>query len=299
MQIKRFISVFLMMLPFSLQAETSALENTQVKTSLAVTADKEKVFGTFSAYGDGKSINETLNAPANQAEVVHFSSTETVPGQFELKVEVHGKTLTASVDKDNKSAKLAAVDGKGAEVFLNAKDRSQLDALFKAYEQQGYGGQSDAGNMLKRLLSLWAQTPDSVSLQRSVDGVSTSAYQNLCSYKGMELAASHDGNQCGYDDPECTSLALLGSRGSNTESFINGQWTTAVPDHIPYVRQRGECYGNCGGGCPSGNQILTRDCLNHDQCVRNGHSLASAWCNDDFTYTFDDAMFAPECPGTD
>ncbi|WDE07873.1 hypothetical protein SG34_013880 [Thalassomonas viridans] len=295
MQTRIITALLLIILPLSLQAEIANFKS----HLLNITADKEKISGTFVPDTGRQTGNKTITAPAEKQAALLFSSVEKAQGEFELSVEVHGKTLTASVDKYSKSAKLNAVDTKGETVFINAKDRRQLEALSKAYEQLGYGDDSDAANMLKRLLSLWAQTPDDVSLQRSIDGVSTSAYQSLCSYEGLELAASHDGNQCGYDDPECTSLALVGSRGSNTESFINGQWTTAEPDHVPYVRQRGECYGNCGGGCPSGNQILTRDCLNHDQCVRNGHSLASGWCNDDFTYTFDDAIFAPECPGTD
>ncbi|WDE01506.1 hypothetical protein [Thalassomonas actiniarum] len=295
----KFAALLLTILPLSLQAEAAESNKKNLQNPLEINLDRENISGVFLAEGEPASLNKALAVQGEKQTLIRFSSIEKAPGQFELELVVHGKTLTASVDKDNKSAKLSALDARGQAIFLNEKDRLQLSALLKTYELQGYGKQNDAANMLKRLLSLWAQTPDMVSLQRTIDGVSTSAYQSLCSYNGLELAASHDGNQCGYDDPECTSLALVGSRGSNTESFINGQWTTAVPDHIPNVRQRGECYGNCGGGCPSGNQILTRDCLNHDQCVRNGHSLISGWCNDDFTYTFDDAMFAPECPGTD
>ncbi|WP_281557713.1 hypothetical protein [Thalassomonas sp. RHCl1] len=292
----KLAALLLTILPLSLQADTNSK---RLPEPLEIKIDRENISGVFWGQGEQNILGKALAVQGEKRTQLHFSSMQIAPGQFELALVVHGKSLTASVDKDSKSAKLSALDAKGQAVFLNEKDRLQLTALLKTYELQGYGKQNDAANMLKRLLSLWAQTPDSVSLQRTIDGVSTSAYENLCSYNGLELAASHDGNQCGYDDPECTSLALVGSRGSNTESFINGQWTTAVPDHIPNVRQRGECYGNCGGGCPSGNQILTRDCLNHDQCVRNGHSLISGWCNDDFTYTFDDAMFAPECPGTD
>ncbi|WDE14174.1 hypothetical protein [Thalassomonas haliotis] len=299
MKSKHLATLLLIVLPLSLQAETAEPKNKALQNSLEIRADKDNISGIFLAEGYQTLQDKERAGQEKKQAQVRFSGIQIAPGQFELKVEVHGKILTASVDKANQSAKLSALDAKGQAIFLNGKDRLQLSALLNTYEQLGYGKQNDAANMLKRLFSLWAQTPDTVSLQRTIDGVSASAYQNLCSYKGLELAASHDGNQCGYDDPECTSLALLGSRGSNTESYINGQWTTAVPDHIPNVRQRGECYGNCGGGCPSGDQILTRDCLNHDQCVRNGHSLISGWCNDDFTYTFDDAMFAPECPGTD
>jgi hypothetical protein len=37
------------------------------------------------------------------------------------------------------------------------------------------------------------------------------------------------------------------------------------------------------------------DCLDHDLCVRFGHSLASWWCDDEFAYTTDDYAFAPNC----
>lgn len=266
-----------------------------VKSPLSIKVEHGLISGEFFAV----STETTKTSMQEKSTRVVFSSVEKAPAVFEVFLLINGKSLSASVNKNNQTAKLNAVNHQQQQINIDEKDRLQLTALLKAYEQGGFGKQSEAANILKRLISIWSQTPNTVSLQRTIEGISAASYQNLCALNGLELEASHDGNQCGYDDAECTSLAILGSRGSNTESFINGQWTTAVPDHIPNVSQRGQCYGNCGGGCPSGDQTLTQDCLNHDQCVRNGHSLASWWCDDEFTYTFDDAIFAPECPNTD
>jgi len=41
--------------------------------------------------------------------------------------------------------------------------------------------------------------------------------------------------------------------------------------------------------------VYSQDCLNHDGCVRNGHSAASIWCDDEFAMTTDDFSFAPNC----
>ena len=268
-------------------ADTVMQAGNKIKESLTLVAEQGKISGSF--------IYSEMKTPQS----LSFSSIENVAGEFAVSLQVSGKNLSAFVDKNNQSAKLNGVNDQGKAVFLNEKDRRQIRALLQKYEQGGYGEQSDAANILKRSISLWAQTPDTVALQRAVEGISAASHESLCNDYGAELSATHDGNQCDDYDPECTSLAVLGSRGSSvTESFINGQWTTAIPDHLAYVKQRGECYGNCGSGCPSGDQILTRDCLNHDQCVRNGHALASWWCDDEFTSTADDYFFAPECPGT-
>lgn len=39
----------------------------------------------------------------------------------------------------------------------------------------------------------------------------------------------------------------------------------------------------------------TLDATNHDGCVRNGHLLASAYCDDQFVSASDDELYAPNC----
>jgi len=58
-----------------------------------------------------------------------------------------------------------------------------------------------------------------------------------------------------------------------------------------------DCFGRCGtrcGGVPHGRKY-TRDCFNHDACVKNLGSFAES-CDIMFTFCVDDAISAPNCP---
>jgi hypothetical protein len=57
------------------------------------------------------------------------------------------------------------------------------------------------------------------------------------------------------------------------------------------------CFGRCGAGCsdfPHGRKY-TRDCFNHDACVKNLGSSAES-CDIMFTFCVDDTITAPKCP---
>ena len=57
------------------------------------------------------------------------------------------------------------------------------------------------------------------------------------------------------------------------------------------------CFGRCGAGCtglPRGKKY-TRDCFNHDSCVKNLGTTAFS-CDIMFTFCADDATDAPSCP---
>jgi hypothetical protein len=73
-------------------------------------------------------------------------------------------------------------------------------------------------------------------------------------------------------------------------------WYVGVEvDHDTRVEYSyGNCFGVCGAGCP-GSYQYTVDCLNHDTCTRNGHVLASGYCDDQFTAASDDWASAPDC----
>ena len=81
-----------------------------------------------------------------------------------------------------------------------------------------------------------------------------------------------------------------------TVSVPSAGWYTGVEiDHDTRVEYSyGNCYGVCGAGCP-GTYQFTVDCVNHDQCVRNGHVLASGYCDDQFSAASDDWASAPNC----
>lgn len=238
--------------------------------------------------------------------VVSFSSDEVTANEFDVVVELNGLTLTALVDR---SGQVAEVDGFAAGAGADAlkandtqivdPDRVALDAFVRALAGEVDTEDFAAASVLYRVASNWSQTPDTMPLQRQVASSENRAFVSICGFFGQFLEATHDDNNCSHFDPTCTSIAQVGNRISPTFSFINGQWTTTVPNHLPRVNQTGDCYGNCGASCPGSNpQTLTLDCLDHDQCVRNGHFIASFYCNDEFASASDDEFFAPRCTGT-
>lgn len=187
--------------------------------------------------------------------------------------------------------------------------------------------------MLLRTLGVWSEWPPNVPLEQrvSVEGqppVQTQSQTNgqnaqlddppglkpLCveakcktssgmSYTGLCLEprfyeyAKHDCNHGDFDTPENQQRVLLGDHSTckGDELYWDGsQWQCGEPDHWqrPYVQ--GDCFGRCGPGCGTVG-VYSEDCLNHDGCVRNGHSLASPYCDDQFLACIDDEIFGPNC----
>ena len=218
---------------------------------------------------------------------------------MDISVELNGMALSAIVDGEGN---LAEVDGfsidNGLATQMTATDRIALTACHTALEATFGETGSFLESYLTRVVSLFSETPDSLELERTISGDQGRAYTSICSSYGNFRYATHDGWGHSNWDSDSTSIAHVGHRAGNTYWWKNGSWQNQTPDHEDYPYQYGECYGNCGAGCPSGNQQLTQDCHNHDQCVRNGHSLASFWCGDELSFAADDELFAPTCSGT-
>ena len=76
---------------------------------------------------------------------------------------------------------------------------------------------------------------------------------------------------------------------------LAGWWAGVEVNHDTNVEYAyGNCFGACGAGCP-GSYQFTVDCVNHDSCVRNGHVMASGYCDDQYTSALDDWASAPNC----
>ena len=220
-------------------------------------------------------------------------------GVFDVSVQLHGMLLSAVLDG---AAGVAEVDGfavdNGLDTQINETDRAALLSCHSALERTFGEEGSRLESYLTRVMSLFAETPDTIDLQRSIAGTQDRGWTSICDKYNTYQYATHDG--WGHDDwdADSTSIAHVGNRAGCTYWWKNGSWVCQTPDHEDYPYQYGECYGNCGAGCPSGNQQLTWDCHDHDQCVRNGHSIVSFWCNDEFSFAADDELFAPSCSGT-
>jgi hypothetical protein len=229
---------------------------------------------------------------------VKFSSTEVRPDVYDVTVDLNGVTLGALIDRNRQVAEVDGFAGTGADTQIVDADRQVLGRFAAALDEQLDTEHVATASILSRLASNWSQTPDTVPLQRQVAGSENRGWTSLCGSYRTYVTATHDDNNYSRYSPRSTSYADVGLRSSSTQYYVNGVWTTTTQNHVAYLYERGQCYGNCGAGCPSSAQTLTRDCHDHDQCVRNGHALASLYCDDEFVSASDDELFAPRCSGT-
>jgi hypothetical protein len=245
---------------------------------------------------------------------VSFSSREVEPGVYRLEVRLRGMTLTGLMDPASGVSTLDGfADEDATDTQLGDADRELLAALYGALDAQLPAGDAAAPEAmyLRRAVSLWSQNPDTVELQRTVMGEQGRGYTMLCSYARCNGSytgscggyynwytyAKHDCDRGGFENGINQQVAQLGNHYScsGDEFYLSGgTWVCGEPDHWYRPRVVGNCFGRCGGGC-GGDTQYTLDATNHDGCVRNGHVLASGWCNDQFASASDDELFAPNC----
>ncbi|MFY0572188.1 hypothetical protein ACN28E_51305 [Archangium lansingense] len=251
---------------------------------------------------------------AQAGTVAQFSSREVEPGVYRIEVRQNGMTLAGLVDAANGVSDLDGfAEETGQDTQMLDGDREALSALYAAINAQIPAGDAAApeARYLRRAVSLWSQHPSSVELQRTVMGEQGRGYTMLCSYAKCNGAwtgscggsynwysyAKHDCQHGGFDLAKNQQIAQLGDHTScsGDEYYLNGStWVCGEPDHWSRPKVMGICFGRCGGGC-GGDTQYTLDATNHDGCVRNGHALASAYCDDQFVSASDDEMFAGNC----
>jgi|GEM_PF-1060017 len=245
---------------------------------------------------------------------VKFSSREVEPSVYRLEVRFDGLTLTALLDAENGVSTLDGfAEANGQDTQLTDKDRAVAAALYAALNAELPAGDAATpeAKYLRRAVGLWAEHPGTVRMQRTVMGEQGRGYTMLCSYAKCNGVwsgscsgsynwysyAKHDCQHGGWDYTRNQQIAQLGNHGtcSGDELYLsNSTWVCGEPDHWSRPKVMGNCFGRCGGGC-GGDTQYTLDATNHDGCVRNGHALASAYCDDQFTSASDDEMFAPNC----
>jgi hypothetical protein len=233
-----------------------------------------------------------------------------VDEDIDIQVTVNGLVLDALLrPADGVSSMDGFAAGSGASTQLLDEDRELLSGLYQALNAVSREELGDAGAYLRRAVGLWAQHPTTVDLKRLVMGDQGRGYTMLCSYAKCGGAwtgtcgsynwysyAKHDCNWGGFSVVNNQQIAQLGDHSScsGDEWYWNSGWVCGEPNHWarPYVI--GNCFGRCGGGC-GGDTQYTLDATNHDGCVRNGHALASLYCDDQFSSASDDELFAPDC----
>jgi hypothetical protein len=245
-------------------------------------------------------------------ERLTFSSRQVEAGVLEVRVELQGMTLYGLLDP---ASGVSSLDGfasdSGGDTQMLDGDRALLHGLYQALNARLPPGDAagPTAMYLRRAVGLWAQHPSTVELARAVMGEENRGYTMLCSYAKCGGSytgtcpsynwlsyAKHDCNRGGFDHTRNQQIAQLGNHSScsGDEWYWSSGWKCGEPDHWvrPYVV--GNCFGRCGGGC-GGDTQYTRDATNHDGCVRNGHAIASLYCDDQFSSAVDDELNAPNC----
>lgn len=248
------------------------------------------------------------------AQTVRFSGRQVERGVFEVEVRLQGMTLYGLMDPANG---VSSLDGfaseSGQDTQLLDGDRELLTGLYERLSAELPTGDAagGVGMYLRRAVGLWAQHPSSVGLARTVMGEDGRGYTMLCSYARCNgqwtgtcsgyynwySYAKHDCNRGGFASSINQQIAQLGDHYScsGDEYYLSGGvWYCGEPDHWSRPKVVGNCFGRCGGGC-GGDTQYTLDATNHDGCVRNGHALASLYCDDQFSSASDDELFAPNC----
>ncbi|KFE66065.1 hypothetical protein [Hyalangium minutum] len=245
---------------------------------------------------------------------VKFSSREVEKGVYRLEVRFDGLTLTGLLDAENGVSTLDGfAEANGQDTQMTDKDREVAAALYAALnaELPASDAATPESKYLRRAVGLWAEHSGTVRMQRTVMGEQGRGYTMLCSYAKCNgkwtgscgssfnwySYSKHDCQHGGFDYTGNQQIAQLGDHSScsGDEYYMSGStWVCGEPDHWSRPKVQGICYGRCGGGC-GGDTQYTLDATNHDGCVRNGHALASAYCDDQFVSASDDELYAPNC----
>ena len=234
--------------------------------------------------------DEVSGALVDDSVEIRFSSVDRGDGVMDVRVELNGMILSAHYDAAGEVLDGVSA-GDGAPTVLTDVDRAAVRRLLAGLEAELYPpidhvtskeeydalrALTPAEERLFRVVDVqWSQWPTTVPLRLEIKGDAARAWTSWRRYASTNTTVTgcHDCNKCSWTGDCCDTGKKLGEYfdGSN--------------------------YGNCGTSS-SGSQF-TKDCTNHDQCVRTakhgGHAMASMYCNDQFSSCVDDEASAPSC----
>ena len=285
------------------------VEPTVADSELSISLESTLVEGTLQ-FGDS---------------LVEFYAEEVDEMVFDLQVYVNGMGFDAIMDREGGVAGLDGfAEDNGEDTQVLEEDRMALMALYRRlnddYEGVANSDLPPAFIALRRTVGNWAQQPTSIDMTRTVMGEDDrtiiylcsyaycGSWTGSCSYWNYYYDATHDGEcyNCSWGfcdgdrhDDRTSQRPQLGdhyscSSDDNTWTMVNGAWTCSEQDHMANPNEVGTCFGRSGASC-GGDTQYTLDPTDHDGCVRNGHALASMWCNDEFASASDDELFGDDC----
>jgi hypothetical protein len=242
---------------------------------------------------------------------VDFTSRFVDTNVLDIELRFHGLTVTATVDFDSGVIEydgFTTSNGQGTQILED--DRALMLAFARALDARGTHV-SEPLSRVRSFANTWAEFPATLDPQGLSLVDDNRSYSSICYALNTYQRATHDcwettGSCSDWwgcsdgDDPSTTDYAYVSMHANcgaadGTNFWQNNAWRCYEPNHDSNIEYGyGNCLGRCGADCGSSTQF-TWDCLNHDECVRTGHDLASAWCDDEFTSTVDDWTAAPNC----
>jgi len=301
------------------------MNNAKLLLALAVAACTESADTKLGTTPDDLVINGTDKGVTGSFGDTTFKSEMATDDVLDIQVHINGMVMTSLVDfKTGVIEYDGYTEASGENTQMTDDDRAAMVALEGALAKVK-GDVPMVVEKLRGFVATEAEHPTTVDLQDIRFGAENRSWTSLCYAKNSYYPASHDCDTGGFwidattlDNVWLSSTGDLGGpdgvawyfpsggsyqacSGSSycsrySVSIPSAGWYTGVEvDHDTNVEYSyGNCFGVCGAGCP-GTYQFTVDCVNHDQCVRNGHVTASGYCDDQFSAASDDWAYAPDC----
>jgi len=266
-----------------------------------------------------------------RGEKVTFESIAHEQG-FDVTIGLRGMALSVTRDLSGSFELDGYKVADGSETAMTAVDRALVHSLESAITEtyRAKAAENPALDMFSRSLSLWSDYPDTLSLRRTVLArQERTSGENLCGrvnkpgqgagYVPKYTWSSHDcfhlngifttdcgpltggcayGNDSSTFDHVFLSMHPGGSCSNGTYfGFTETSQLCWTPNHDSRAEwAHGNCFGRCGSGC-GGSTQFSGACLDHDNCIRTGHSEADPGCADEVTEALVDYLALSNCGG--
>jgi hypothetical protein len=231
-------------------------------------------------------------------------------------VKLHGMTIDATLDTRDGNrmwSQDAFATDTGADTVVSEEDQAVIYAFVKTLEKQ-YPAISKGDGLAFHfgvVINYWAQWIPAMEVTR-IKFEDRDRAHDMCWFAQSSTGAwpqgdttppasgspryhNYDGHDCdtcsgdpmqGQGISSCSSYGGFGVWDSSTWYYYNGGWYSSSNGHGGGAGSylEGDCFGRYGAGCGGGHGYFEEN-ASHDHCVRDGHSLISAWCSDELAST--------------
>lgn len=250
---------------------------------------------------DESSANRIAGTYTQADDTVAFEAKQLDTNLISVTLQLHGLTLDATLDTSNGNrmwSQDAFATASGEDTVVAEDDVALIAAFVKGIEAENIGVAEGNGLAFHfgAVINLWSQWIPAMSPTR-IKFEDRDRATDMCWWaSASDRYHSYDGHDCdscsgdpmqGQGFSSCSSYGAYGPYyGSTTYYYYSGGWHTSASGHGNGSYITGDCFGRYGAGCGSGNAYFQEN-ASHDHCVRDGHSIISAWCSDELWNTTD------------